>query len=88
MVKVQSCYNNWEEAGPCESVVSQYNSVIMIGLSNINLHSHGFDKMFVITLLLAYAQIVDPDGGIYSNNCEHSLQAKSCQYQVYFLCKN
>ena len=39
LVKKQSCYNSWEEAGPCEAVSRLYNSVIMIYLSNINLHS-------------------------------------------------
>ena len=38
-LKVHSCYNSWEEVGPCKAVSRLYNSVIMISLSNINLHS-------------------------------------------------
>ena len=41
LVKVQSCYHSWVEPGPSEAVcrLYLYISVIMIYLSNINLHS-------------------------------------------------
>ena len=76
MVKVQSCCNSWEEAGTCEVVSKLYNCVIMIYLSNINLHSAWMLNLW--TQMVAYTQVVYKD----------SLQTKSHQYQVYFLWKD
>ena len=64
---MQSCYNSWEEAGPCEGVSRLYNSVLVIIF--LITSTHGFDAVFVITLLLAPdPKIVDPDGGVHSSH--------------------
>ena len=54
-------------AGPCEAVSRLYNSVIMICLSNINLHSWIWCNVCHCITAGLDAIVVDPDGGVHSS---------------------
>ena len=67
LVKVHNCYHNWEVAGPCEAVSRLYNSVTMIHLSIINLHSWIWCSVCDYNTAGLGAKIVDPNGGVHSS---------------------
>ena len=71
---MQSCYNSWKEAGPCDAVSRLYISVIIIYISIISLHSWIWCNVCDYITTGFDAKIVDPDDGVYSS-CLRALFA-------------
>ena len=68
LVEVLSCYNRWEEVGPCKVVSRLYNSVVYNDyLSNINFHSWICCSVCDCITSGLDAKIVDPDSVLHSS---------------------